>query len=255
MRQVLPPLTLSIFCARFLFQCAFFTAGVALTYACSSKTKMEHIQHVVYINLDRRTDRNAEMLEQLALAGVGTPGDGKVERFPGVAHEYGPAGCNASHAAALNMAADNGWANVMILEDDFNFKYTGDELQRRLAHFFTTVDAEGKEWDMVLLTGHCTTMSASVDEFLGLCSASGSAAGYIVHQRAMRKLANLIGGAVAPLAATRRPVDFANDQVWAAVMRDGRTYFFKDVLGYQRPSYSDLECRLVNYANVCGMRR
>lgn len=53
-----------------------------------------------YINLDRRTDRRAEIekeLEGLAM-----------ERFPAVSHPNGAIGCTMSHLACLKLARERG---------------------------------------------------------------------------------------------------------------------------------------------------
>ena len=73
-----------------------------------------YIQHVVYINLDSRTDRRAQMDEQLKIF----PAD-KVHRVSGVEDkDYPYLGCAKGHLSAIKLSIDNGWDNVLILEDD-----------------------------------------------------------------------------------------------------------------------------------------
>ncbi len=76
------------------------------------------ISKIVYINLDHRTDRNMEMLEQFEKLKI--PKD-KILRFSAIKHDNGSIGCTQSHIAVLEMAIREKWENVLILEDDFNF--------------------------------------------------------------------------------------------------------------------------------------
>jgi GR25 family glycosyltransferase involved in LPS biosynthesis len=73
-----------------------------------------HIKHAVYINLDSRTDRKAEIEEQLKIFNPE-----QVHRVPGVEDkEYPYFGCAKGHLNAIQLAVDNGWDNVLIMEDD-----------------------------------------------------------------------------------------------------------------------------------------
>lgn len=73
-----------------------------------------YIHHVVYINLDSRKDRKQQIDEQLK----NFPKD-KVHRVSGVEDkEYPYLGCIKGHLSAIKLAVENGWDNVLILEDD-----------------------------------------------------------------------------------------------------------------------------------------
>ena len=73
-----------------------------------------YVKHVVYINLDSRKDRKGQVEEELKIF---TPE--QVHRIPGVEEkEYPYLGCTKGHLDAIQLAIDNGWDNVLILEDD-----------------------------------------------------------------------------------------------------------------------------------------
>ena len=76
------------------------------------------VDKIIYINLDRRQDRNVKIEEQLARAKI--PAN-KVIRFSAICHEYPNSGCNLSHSAVLKMAYDSDCQNVLILEDDIKY--------------------------------------------------------------------------------------------------------------------------------------
>ena len=73
----------------------------------------EDIEKVVYINLDERTDRRAEIERQLSIF----PSE-KIVRFPAIKHLNGAIGASMSHIAVVELAIQNDWNNVLIVEDD-----------------------------------------------------------------------------------------------------------------------------------------
>lgn len=81
----------------------------------------EFIDKIIYINLDHREDRRKIMKDFFE---KGQIPEEKVVRFSAIRRPKGMIGCLESHTAALQMAKDNKWKNVLILEDDlewFNF--------------------------------------------------------------------------------------------------------------------------------------
>ena len=86
---------------------------------------LEHIDKIIYINLDSREDRKHEILEEFKRLQI--PED-KIIRFTAIRHETeGAIGCSQSHIAVLKMAIENNWKNYMVLEDDFNFIYIDEQ--------------------------------------------------------------------------------------------------------------------------------
>ena len=103
----------------------------------------EFIDKIVYINLDKRTDRKDSMLQ---FFNSGHIPDDKIIRFPAIQQEVGIIGCSQSHIGVLRMAKQNNWKNVLILEDDIewhNFESNYAELK----------DVMDKNWDVCMLGG------------------------------------------------------------------------------------------------------
>jgi GR25 family glycosyltransferase involved in LPS biosynthesis len=75
------------------------------------------IQHIVYINLDERTDRRVHVEKQLVRA---FPLE-RIQRFSAIRAAKGAIGCSRSHIAVLELAKANGWPNVLVVEDDFTW--------------------------------------------------------------------------------------------------------------------------------------
>lgn len=77
----------------------------------------EFIDKVVYINLDHRQDRRDIMAKFFEEGQI--PQD-KIVRVSAVKQGKG-IGCLKSHAKALELARENKWKNVLILEDDLQW--------------------------------------------------------------------------------------------------------------------------------------
>jgi len=111
-----------------------------------SDSKFGFVDHVVYINLDHRTDRRAHIIA--ALAPYFPPE--KVTRFSAIKRENGAWGATESHIEVLQMAKANCWNNVLILEDDARWTDTFDEGLKTLTHLAQS------EYDAIVLGGHNT---------------------------------------------------------------------------------------------------
>jgi glycosyl transferase family 25 len=74
----------------------------------------KYIQNIIYINLDKRTDRRKEIEKELDFF------DKKqIHRISAVLEPEHPyLGCMKSHLQALKMAKNKNWDNVLIMEDD-----------------------------------------------------------------------------------------------------------------------------------------
>ncbi len=104
----------------------------------------EFIDKIVYINLDHREDRREIMKKFFAEGQI--PED-KIMRFPAISSNKGYIGCLKSHTAVLEIAKNNKWKNVLILEDDLQW-YNLDTQYKVLEDLVTT-----KQWDVIQLVG------------------------------------------------------------------------------------------------------
>ena len=73
------------------------------------------IKHTFYINLDSRPDRKKHVESQLSKIGI------TAERFKAIKLENGALGCSLSHLKCLEIAKDNNWPHILIVEDDILF--------------------------------------------------------------------------------------------------------------------------------------
>lgn len=103
----------------------------------------EFIDKIIYINLDSRQDRR-DIMKRFFEEGK-IPED-KIVRFPAIKQRKG-IGCLKSHTGALQMAKDNGWKNILILEDDLewlNFEEGYTKLEELI---------QLPKWDVIQLVG------------------------------------------------------------------------------------------------------
>jgi hypothetical protein len=79
------------------------------------------VEHILYINLDYRTDRRDSIESVLS--------EFSYERIPAIRHELGEIGAYMSHIKSLEYAISKEWNHVLIMEDDmlwneFDINYT-----------------------------------------------------------------------------------------------------------------------------------
>ncbi|VDZ85669.1 glycosyltransferase family 25 protein [Kluyvera intermedia] len=94
------------------------------------------IDKVIFINLNHRKDRRVRMSRHLKKMGVEKE---KIVRLEAIEHTPGFIGCTLSHIAALELAQQNKWQRVLILEDDFSFNET-DENHANLNRYFDALE-------------------------------------------------------------------------------------------------------------------
>ena len=73
--------------------------------------------NTMYINLLNRTDRKEHVINELKKIGI----NDNVERFNAIKLENGALGCSMSHLKCLEIAKQNDWESVLIIEDDIKF--------------------------------------------------------------------------------------------------------------------------------------
>ena len=75
------------------------------------------VEHVLYINLNERTDRRKEILDELTKLNLLS----KAERFNAIRTPNGRIGCTLSHLKCLQLAKERDYNNVLIVEDENQF--------------------------------------------------------------------------------------------------------------------------------------
>jgi glycosyl transferase family 25 len=192
----------------------------------------EQISKIIYINLKKRTDRRECIEKELNDFGL------DYERFEAIETPipgFGIVGCGLSHLAVLKLAKERKYENVLILEDDFTFLVSKEELQHQLSEFFKLK----LDYDTCFLSYNLIKEEPLNNGIVNKIVENWSASGYIVHNKCYDKLINLYEYAMPILAQTRAHWIYANDQIWRELQQKDNWYYFIKRIGKQADGYSD----------------
>ena len=202
---------------------------------------------VVYINLQHRTDRKEFILHEIQK--IKNINEDQIYRIDAVLEPMcGHIGCGKSHIKALELAIQNNWQSVLILEDDFYFTehYEGENSFNKIQNL---------EWDVMLLAQgyHCNQDSEYA--FLKKARRATTASGYIVRQHYYTILLDNFKGSISTMeqefkkhsencVAQNAPISKLNicsaiDQYWFSLQERDTFYMFDPPIGSQRPIWSD----------------
>ena len=195
---------------------------------------MNHIDKIIYINMDARADRRSALLQEFQRVGIS---ETQIVRFPASSYNGCPnSGCLLSHANALEKAYDMDLQNVLILEDDFVFIDDVQKIHRDIRAFFQLEIS----WDVVMLTTCAAVVSENTNQLISRISSSGNGAAYLVNRSMMLELSTLFKSNVENLFTTKQHWVYQNDILWKTIMPMSQWYMFNHYLGYQKEGYSDL---------------
>lgn len=197
---------------------------------------MESIKHTFYINLESRKDRKHLVEKELTLLGI-TP-----NRFNAIQLENGAIGCSMSHLKCLEIAKQNNWEHVLIVEDDIKF------LDPKLF-----IEQFNKVWnirnfDVLLIAGNNVPPYFKIDESCVKVTRCQTTTGYIVMNHYFDTLIQNIREGIGKLM--REPskhVLYAIDKYWFQLQQRDRWLLITPLTVTQREGYSDIEKRNTNY--------
>jgi len=190
---------------------------------------MNHIDKVVYINLQKRQDRRQHIEDLLSKYNI------EATRFEAIEHSFGLYGCGLSHLAVLKLARDNGWKNVLILEDDILFNLPKQDFEQDIERLFT----QGPEFDVFMLDINLQQSEPADQDWLIRVKYAHCAGAYIVQQHYYQKLIDLYEWALPLLLHTGAHWIYANDAVWGKLQEADKWYTFKEQVCRQMSGYSD----------------
>jgi glycosyl transferase family 25 len=199
---------------------------------------MDQIGGVYYINLDRRTDRRAEM--EAELQKLGLPGT----RFSAIEHRMGALGCSRSHLAILKEARAKSLESVLILEDDFELLVSPSVFWDHMNKFFETI----LSYDVLMINYNMTLPESNSNSFLWKVQGAQTTSAYLVHCSFYDTLINHWEVAAKRLEETHGEIRYVCDRSWKVLQAaSNEWYAFKTRMGQQRASYSDIEQKRTNY--------
>lgn len=200
------------------------------------------IDKIVYINLSTRPDRQVQLVE--GLKSIGVP-DNKIIRFDAIYSSTGAEGCTGSHIAVLEMAKENKWQNVLILEDDICFVQS-EELEQQLNRSFAVL--EGCEWDVVMLSANYQdVLSLGSQRNIVKVNKAFTTGAYVVNNHYYDTLIANYQEGLDYMRSTGNREQFALDNYWHQLMVKHRWLGIWPCFAYQAPGYSDIERKELDY--------
>jgi glycosyl transferase family 25 len=198
----------------------------------------EHIDKIIYINLNKRTDRREKIEKELNDFGL------SYERFDAIeTRGFGILGCGLSHLGVLKLAKERNYENILILEDDFTFLVFKEEFYSKINDFFNLKI----DYDVCFLSYNLIRQQTLENNVVNKILDCQSASGYIVHKNYYDKLIQLYEYAMPLLEETKQHWIYANDQVWKQLQEKDNWYYFITRIGKQVDGYSDNSMCYINY--------
>lgn len=200
------------------------------------------IEHVIYINLEHRTDRKKEVENELKNIGLLHTS----KRFNAIKTKDGRIGCTLSHLKCLEEARDKGLSHLMIVEDDIQFLKPS-IFTEQLNKFLSS----GIEWDIILLAGNNLPPHIQVHESAVKVTQCQTTTGYIIQQHYYDTLINNIREGVQMLMKNpTQHVYYAIDKFWLQLQKIHKWFLITPLTVTQRQGFSDIERRTTNYTRA-----
>jgi glycosyl transferase family 25 len=198
------------------------------------------IKHAFYINLESRPDRKEHVEKQLEAIGI------QAQRFNAVRLPNGALGCSISHLKCLEIAKQNNWDHLLIVEDDILF--TKPELFKRQ---FNTFLSKHDEFDVVLVAGNNCPPYSNVDDSCIKIYNCQTTTGYLVKNHYFDKLIqNYRDGMRGLMNEPDNRFTYAIDKYWFRLQDKDNWYLIIPLTVVQREDYSDIEQRTTNYQSL-----
>lgn len=198
------------------------------------------IKHSFYINLESRPDRRLHVEEQLNLIGI------QSNRFNAIKLPNGALGCSISHLKCLEIAKENNWDHILIVEDDI--KFLNPELFKEQINKFLNLHSD---WDVVLIAGNNVPPHEIIDDTCVKVAQCQTTTGYIVKSHYYNTLIdNIRNGITNLIKEPRQHVLYAIDKFWFKLQQKDNWYLITPLTVTQREDYSDIEKRPTNYTRA-----
>jgi GR25 family glycosyltransferase involved in LPS biosynthesis len=199
------------------------------------------LNHVLYINLNHRTDRLKHVIAELQKIGVSN-----AERFPAVYTSAGNICCTISHICCIELAKSRGWPHVFICEDDITFINPQIFCESLKKFSESTIS-----WDVLVLGGNNAPPFIQVNNFCAQVMNIQTTTGYIVKQEYYDVLlTNFKKGLELLIQNPMQKNMFSIDIYWKRLQKLDKWYVLLPLTVIQYSDYSDIEHRKVDYTQV-----
>lgn len=226
--------------------------------ATSNIFDYESVQ-ALYLNLDKRTDRKEQIVEQLKLASFAAkritalhiqPQQDAVECW-GNAYCAAQIGCQLAHMRALSYVMSTASPYALVFEDDFKWISTTNPKYVTQALLATSIAYP--DWDVIAISLNILAHSVPNPRVTVRTSLTKSST-VIKILEAQTSHAYLVKAQYIPeVYKAFKDCDImsspliAIDECWKSLQKSGNWYGFSPQLGTQRESFSDIEQTKVKY--------
>ena len=209
---------------------------------------INRIEKIYIINLEHRKDRLKSIMTQLNKLGTNT---NIIQRINAVYHkEFGAIGCGMSHILAFEEAEKGNYENVLILEDDYILNVDADKYNDLLDKLYL----EKKTWDVVMVGANLENFNDCEHKFLIKINKARTTSGYVANKSMYKKIKDNFKEACELMDKYKDNTNdkivkhnFSIDMYWQKLQPEHDWYCFKERIGIQLPSYSDVENRFTQY--------
>jgi len=189
---------------------------------------------ITYINLDRRADRREAIEGEWARLGIA-----HARRLAAVEAADGAAGCAASHLAALERWDPDVTDLLMVCEDDALFLVDRAALDAIIERFAADPALD------VLCLGFNAAHEVPISATFSITADTQTTSCYVLKRWMRAPFVEMARVSVASFAGGRRGVPI--DRAWKALQRRYCFAIPRIRAVRQRPSFSDVEGRVVDY--------
>ena len=194
------------------------------------------IQNHFYINLDSRNDRLVSCENELKKIGLERPC-----RFSAIKTRHGIVGCGISHLRCLEKARDEGLPYITIFEDDIIIPKPN-----QVKNIVNRILQSGVEWDVLCLAGNAFRPHKEEEDDYVVVNRMYCGTAYIVKAHFYDILIDNIRDSLTKILETGDR-KYSWDAHWIQLQQKHRFLLINPLSIYQRPDYSDIEQKDVDY--------
>ena len=199
------------------------------------------ISNHFYINLDERNDRMVHCENELKKIGLDRPC-----RFSAIKTKHGIIGCGISHLRCIESAKKDNLPYIAIFEDDIVISKPN-----KLKNQVNRILANNIDWDVLCLGGNAFLPHKEVGDDYVIVNRMYCGTAYIVKQHYYDKMIENIRISLTHIMATGdRKYSWDADEGWIQLQKQDRFLLVNPLTVYQRPDYSDIENKNVDYKNL-----
>lgn len=207
-----------------------------------------NIDHLYYINLDKRTDREQRFVDVVLPFFHADKKDftrvSAVDTTDQPTSDLRAVGCTLSHLKIYELAKQAGYKKILVLEDDFRPTINSLELNVRIDHLFNHFP----EFNICQISYNSNYGKVQpIDDVIYSGENIQTTSGYIIDTSFCDVLKPAFEQSVENLKNGQSARQNACDQIWKQFQSVKNKWYLMKKCGMQQIGYSDIEGRKVAY--------